>query len=178
MVSEYAPPGVVKFLSYITGWLTCLAWESATASSGYLGGTMIQGLIVLNNPTYVPQRWQGTLLFYAVILVGLFFNTLLVKFLPKVEGLILIIHIGGFFAVLIPLVYTVPHGSASDVFRQFENGGGWSTQGLSFFVGIVTGVYSFLGQYRLSRLGIRSDIKADILETTGVDGACHMGKLQ
>ena len=113
-----------------------------------------------------------------MILVGLFFNTLLVKLLPKVEGLILIIHIGGFFAVLIPLVYTAPHGSASDVFRQFENGGGWSTQGLSFFVGIVTGVYSFLGQFCFTSFGICSDIKADILETTGVDGACHMGKSQ
>ena len=100
---------------------------------------------MLNNPTYVPQRWQGTLLFYAVILISLFFNTFLVKVLPKIEGLILIIHIGGFFGVLIPLVAMAPHGSASEVFGQLENDGGWSTQGLSFFVGIVTGVYSFLG---------------------------------
>ena len=106
---------------------------------------MIQGLIVLNNPTYVPQRWQGTLLFYAVILVGWFSNTFLVKLLPKIEALILIIHILGFFGVLVPLIFTAPHGSASEVFGHFENGGGWSTQGLSFFVGIVTGVYSFLG---------------------------------
>lgn len=112
---------------------------------------MIQGLIVLNNPTYVPQRWQGTLLFYAVILVSLFFNTFLVKYLPKIESLILIIHIGGFFGVLIPLVCTAPYGSASEVFGQFENSGGWSTQGLSFFVGIVTGVYSFLGQFYIIR---------------------------
>ena len=114
---------------------------------------MIQGLIVLNNPTYTPQRWQGTLLFYAVILFGSVFNTVLVKLLPKTEGLILIIHVGGFFGVLIPLVCTASHGSASDVFRHFENGGGWSTQGLSFFVGIVTGVYSFLGQCCPESLG-------------------------
>lgn len=107
---------------------------------------MIQGLIVLNNPDYTPARWQGTLLFYAMIIFSLFFNTYLVIYLPKIEGLILIIHIGGFFGVLIPLVYLAPHSSASVVFTQFENGGAWPTQGLSFFVGIVTGVYSFLGQ--------------------------------
>ena len=126
---------------------------------------MIQGLIVLNNPTYEPQRWQGTLLFYAVVLFGLFFNTLLVKFLPKIEGLILIIHIGGFFAVLIPLVCTAPHGTASEVFGHFENGGGWSTQGLSFFVGIVTGVYSFLGQCCPESFGVSGLVKANILKT-------------
>lgn len=106
---------------------------------------MIQGMISLNNPTYEPQRWQGTLLFYAMILVSVIFNTWLVRYLPKIEGLVLIIHVAGFFGVLIPLVYLAPHGSASDVFTTFTNGGEWPTQGLSFFVGIVTGVYAFLG---------------------------------
>lgn len=106
---------------------------------------MIQGLIVLNNPSYEPQRWQGTLLFYAVIFFGVVFNTSLIKLLPKMESLILIIHLGGFLAVLVPLVYLAPHESAKDVFTVFVNGGGWETQGLSFFVGIVTSVYSFLG---------------------------------
>ncbi|KAL8662431.1 MAG: hypothetical protein Q9202_004752 [Teloschistes flavicans] len=154
MVSEYAPPGASNFLSYITGWLTCLGWQAATASGALLGGTQIQGLITLNNPSYEPQRWQGTLLFYAVILMSLLFNTYLVRYLPKIEGLVLIIHIAGFFGVLIPLVYMAPHGSASDVFTRFVNGGGWSSQGLSFFVGLVSGVYSFLG----------------------ADSACHMAE--
>ena len=107
---------------------------------------MIQGLIVLNQPSYEPQRWQGTLLFYAVILFSVIFNTFLVKFLPNLEGLILIIHIAGFFGILIPLVHLAPHGSASVVFTQFTNGGDWSRQGLSFCIGIVTGVYAFLGK--------------------------------
>ena len=106
---------------------------------------MIQGLIKLNNPDYTLKSWHGTLLFYAVILVSLFFNTYLVNHLPKIEGLILIIHVGGFFGILIPLVYLAPHGSASSVFRQFENGGLWPTQGLAVCIGVLSGVYSFLG---------------------------------
>ena len=66
---------------------------------------MIQGLIVLNDPTYVPRRWQGTHLFYAVVLFGL------------------------------------------------------------FFVGIVTGVYSFVGQCCPESVGISGHIKADALKT-------------
>ena len=126
---------------------------------------MLQGIIVLNRPSYEPQRWQGTLLFYAVMLFGVIFNTFLVKFLPKVEGLILIIHIAGFFGILIPLVHLAPHGSASDVFTQFSNGGEWSTQGLSFCIGIVTGVYAFLGQLNIPKTenALRVHDEADTL---------------
>jgi hypothetical protein len=59
--------------------------------------------------------------------------------------MILCLHILGFFAILIPLVYLAPHGTAKDVFATFINGGGWSTNGVSFFVGLITSVFSFLG---------------------------------
>ena len=55
--------------------------------------TMIQGLIVLNYPSYSLTRWQGTLLTIAVSLIATFFNTYGASQLPKLEGLILILHI-------------------------------------------------------------------------------------
>ena len=72
------------------------------------------------------------------------------RLLPKVEGLILILHLLGFFSIFIPLVYMAPHGRAVDVFTAFLNEGGWPTQGLSFFVGLIGNVFAFLGKlYRL-----------------------------
>ena len=129
----------------VLGWLTVAGWQALVASGGYLCGTLIQGLIVLSHPEYVFERWHGTLLFWAVLLVAIFINTVVSSMLPKIEGLILILHVLGFFAVLIPLVYMAPHGSASDVFTLFLNEGGWSTQGLSFFVGLLGNAFSFLG---------------------------------
>lgn len=79
-----------------------------------------------------------------MIFFGVICNTLLMRFLPKIESMVLIIHIGGFLAVLVPLIHLSPHGNAKDVFTLPANGGGWKTQELSFFVSIVTGVYSFL----------------------------------
>ncbi|PMD31943.1 amino acid transporter-like protein [Hyaloscypha variabilis F] len=144
-VSILAPPSTAKFLSYITGWLTVIAWEAGQASVAFLGATIIQGLIILNQPTYAPTRWQGTLLYYAVLACMVFINTFLARWLPKIEGIFLCFHIIGFFAVLIPLVYLGPHGSAKDVFATFINGGNWSSDGLSFFVGIIASVYTFTG---------------------------------
>lgn len=106
---------------------------------------MIQALITLNQDEYVPTRWQGTLRFYALIAFVVFVNTCLARWLPKIEGSVLGIHILGFLALLIPLVYLAPHGSADDVFKTFLNGGEWSSGGISFFVGFVTTIFSFLG---------------------------------
>ena len=150
------------------GWLTLIAWEAGQASVAFLGATIIQGLIILNQPTYAPTRWQGTLLYYAVLACMVFINTFLARWLPKIEGVFLCFHIIGFFAVLIPLVYLGPHGSAKDVFATFINGGNWSSDGLSFFVGIIASVYTFTGN-------TPSPTKQNPLLTTskGADSANH-----
>jgi len=153
-VSILAPASSAKFLSYITGWLTVIGWQAGQASVAFISAQMIQGMIVLNHPDYTPTRWQGTLIFYGVIAFIVFINTYLARWLPKIGGLVLCVHILGFFAILIPLVYLAPHGSAHEVFTTFINGGGWATNGLSFFVGLTTSVFSFLG----------------------ADSACHMAE--
>lgn len=84
---------------------------------------MIQGLAIQNYPDYVPTRWQGTLIFYAVIGFIVFINTFLARWLPKIEGLILCFHILGFFGILIPLVYLAPHGTAKRCIRDFHQWG-------------------------------------------------------
>ena len=129
------------------GWVTIIGWQAGQASLAFLAASIIQGLTILNFPSYNATRWQGTLIFYAVIAVVVFINTYLARWLPKIEGMILILHIAGFFVILIPLVYLAPHGSASDVFATFLNTGGWQTNGLSFFVGLITSVFSFLGTF-------------------------------
>lgn len=145
-VAILSPPSCSKFLSYLTGWISVIAWQAAMASGAFLAGTIIQGLLVLNYPSYEFHRWHGTLLFYAIAAFGLVVNTYLVRLLPRIESSFLVVHILGFFGILIPLVYLAPHGSAKDVFATFNNGGGWSSTGLSFFVGLTTSLYSFIGR--------------------------------
>lgn len=96
-------------------------------------------------PSYTYERWHGTFLTWGVILLALFFNTVISSSLPKTEGFVLILHILGFFACLIPLVYMGPHASPADIFPVFNNGGGWSSIGLSFFIGLVGNATAFLG---------------------------------
>ncbi|KAJ3495730.1 hypothetical protein NLG97_g3179 [Lecanicillium saksenae] len=145
-VAMLAPRKCSKFLSYITGWLAVGGWQGSVASSAFLTGTMIQGMIKMNNlETYMPQPYQGTLLFWAIMLFAVFINAIVSSALPKFEGLILILHVLGFFAILIPMVSLGYHGDPHEVFTKFNNGGAWPTQGLSFMVGLIGNVFAFVG---------------------------------
>ena len=123
------------------------------AGTAYVAGTLVQGLLILNRPDYDYQRWHGTLLFYAVVAFSLFINTYLGRLLPQIESMMLFFHILGFFGILIPLVYLAPHQSAKEVFTTFYNGGDWSTNGLSFFVGLVTAMDAFPGLDAADHIG-------------------------
>ncbi|EDN92338.1 hypothetical protein SS1G_08201 [Sclerotinia sclerotiorum 1980 UF-70] len=144
-VAILSPPWCKKFLSYLAGWLTVICWQAFVAETCYTVASLIQGLLILNYPDYDPKLWQATLLFYAIALFGAFINTYLGGLLPRIEAMMLIVYILGFIGVLIPLVYLSPHSSAEKVFTTFQNLGGWNSMGLSFFVGWITSVSSFVG---------------------------------
>lgn len=110
-----------------------------------LAGTMIQGLLVLNYPEYVFERWHGTMLMFAALLMVFFVNTVAARLLPKIEGLILIIHVLGFFAILIPLIYFSDKNAAAWTFGEFVDAAGWSSNGVSFFVGLISTNLPFIG---------------------------------
>ncbi|KAH1273596.1 hypothetical protein KXW98_001029 [Aspergillus fumigatus] len=144
-ISMLAPRSTVKFLSYMSGWLTVIGWQATFATACYLCGTMVQGVAVLTRPNYQPQSWHPTFYFWAIVAFAVSINVVGRNVLPKFEGLILVVHILGFFAILIPLVSLADIGSAKDVFTEFVNQGGWPTQGLSFFVGLIGSVFAFVG---------------------------------
>ncbi|KAK5075826.1 hypothetical protein LTR70_009917 [Exophiala xenobiotica] len=107
------------------------------ASVAFLVGTIIQGLIALNVPDYAWAPWHGTLLTIAVILFSAIFNTTWASRLPVLEGSVLILHILGFFAIVIPLWVMGPRAKPEVVLLEFTNNGGWPTKGLSAMVGLL-----------------------------------------
>ncbi|RDW81570.1 putative GABA permease [Aspergillus mulundensis] len=144
-VSMLAPRSSVKFLSYISGWLTVIGWQATFATACYLTGTMIQGVAILTHPDYIPASWHPTFYYWAVVAFALAINVVGRGVLPRFETLMLAVHLLGFFAVLIPLVSLAEKSSTADVFAQFVNQGGWSSDGLSFFVGLIGCVFAFAG---------------------------------
>ncbi|EOA87065.1 uncharacterized protein SETTUDRAFT_153825 [Exserohilum turcica Et28A] len=143
-VAMLAPRSYSKFLSFITGWVTLIGWQATTASSAYLGGTILQSTVLLVKSDYSPKPYQAMLLGWALLVFSVTINTVGSKTLAYFEGLILIIHVLGFFAIMVPLVYLSDHSDAS-IFTTFVNSGGWSTQALSFMVGLPSSVFALIG---------------------------------
>jgi amino acid transporter len=144
-VYRLAPSDYRNFSSYIIGWLTSLAWIATVATESLLAGTIVQGLIKLNYPTYDSKPWQGTLFTWTVIAVNIFINVVTPNFLPKFELTILVLHLAGFVAIMATLLSTAEMGSASSVWLTASNRGGWPTQGLSYCVGFLGNVATFVG---------------------------------
>jgi choline transport protein len=117
---------------------------SGIAGVCFFTAQLIEALVILNHADYVPQPFHATLLIIAVAAFSIFFNTFLAKKLPLVEAILLLIHICGFFAILIPLWTLAPRANAKDVFTTFNNGGGWNSVGTAL-VGILTAVISLTG---------------------------------
>lgn len=140
-----APQRYKKASSYIIGWLTSLAWIATVATESLFAGTIIQGLLILRYPGYDAKMWQGTLLTWAVIAVNVFINVVTPGMLPKIELMMMVLHLGGFIGIMVTLLTTSQIGSASSVFKTVFNEGGWPTQGLSYCVGFMGNVATFVG---------------------------------
>jgi choline transport protein len=108
-------------------------------------GTIIQGLIALNVTDYVWHSWHGTLLTIAAISFSIIFNTVLAVQLPLIEGVVLILHLAGFFAIIIPLWVMAPHATAHTALLEFSNNGGWPSTGLSAMIGLTTPLSVLIG---------------------------------
>ncbi|KAJ0414758.1 amino acid/polyamine transporter I [Aspergillus carlsbadensis] len=143
-VSEFSSPRYQKFLSYITGWMSVLAWQAGSASGSFLTGTIIQGLISIRNPDYVPKDWQGTLFVFAMILVIYIFNVYAADAMPILNNLLMIFHVLSWTVIIIVLWAMAPHRSAKSVFTEWSNQGGWSSMGLSVMIGQISAIYGSL----------------------------------
>ena len=103
----------------------------------------------MTHPSYDGKPWHTVLLLWAAIGSAVFVNAIFGRLFPRVEGLILVVHILGFFAVILPLIFFGPHQNPSEVFRTFVNNGNFPTKGLSFMVGIAGTAFPFLGEYTI-----------------------------
>lgn len=121
-------------------------WQAVAASAPFLAGTMIQGLIVLNDPAYVFQRWHGTLLYWGILVIALVVNIWGIRILPQVETVSMVLHVALFITLLVVMVVVSPtKNSASFVFGVFENETGWANNGVAWCLGMLSSAYVLIG---------------------------------
>ena len=105
-------------------------------------GTILQGLIVLNDETYIYERWHGTLLAWAVLALPLFCNIFARRILPTLEIIGGIGHFVFFLAIVCTLCILSPRSSAEFVFTETTTGlSGWSSPGVQWCIGLLSAAF-------------------------------------
>jgi len=66
----------------LTGWINVGGQIVLTASAAFAAGLQLQALIILNDDSYIPARWQGLLFYWAVLLYAAAINIWGSKMLP------------------------------------------------------------------------------------------------
>lgn len=145
-VSEFAPRRFQRILSYTSGWLPSFSWQSFVCVDSFIVGGVIQAIIVLHNPNYVPERWQATLLTMASVIFFGLFNIFAAKQLPAAEAMFCAFHVLTFFSIIGVLWGKAPRQTAKAVFAQFsDNGAGWPNLGWTVLVGQVSTIFVVVG---------------------------------
>lgn len=145
--NRYALVFQVDRLANSVGWLTVIGWIAALTAVSYFVVDLSTRLVILNHEdSFILQGWHGTLLLWASLLLCVAINIFISGALPSIEVVVLIIHILGFFGILIPLIYLTPsHNSAERIFTTFNNGGGWNSKAFAFFIGLQGNALCFVG---------------------------------
>ncbi|KAI6853488.1 GABA permease-like protein [Hortaea werneckii] len=151
-VSEFSPPGWQRFLSFCTGWLSTMAWQSVVAVDCYIIAGIIQALIQLSHPAYDPTRWQATLLTIATAVGLCLFNIFAASQLSLLEGVFAVCHVFLFVPIVVMLWILAPTSNVQEAFFTFTNQGGWPSTALSLLIGQVPMIFTTLGSDSVAHL--------------------------
>ncbi|KAK2044209.1 amino acid permease [Colletotrichum somersetense] len=144
-VAALCPPSTRSAAAFATGWISVGGQVVLTSSAAFAAGLQTQALIVLNDDSYVPARWQGMLFYWAILVYGMAVNIWGHRLLPTANLISGVLHGVGFLTILIVLGVMAPKNTASFVFTEFVNSSGWESDGVSWLVGLISAVYPFLG---------------------------------
>ena len=112
----------------------------------FLLGTQIQGLIIFNNPDYVPHQWHGTLLGWAVLAIPVVCNIISTKILEPLEIIGGIANIVFFVVIVLTLAILSPRSPASFVFETTITGlSGWDSTGVQWCIGLLPAAFALSG---------------------------------
>ncbi|KAK6398017.1 hypothetical protein LTR65_003097 [Meristemomyces frigidus] len=141
--SEFAPKKYQKPLSFFVGFFCVLGWQTSLAAACYASAQQIVAIMVVANPDYVFAGWHTALFSWAVLVFAIFANTVMFRKLPLIEGLVMFLHVFGFFAIVIVLWVTAPR-SDSTVLTTFESNG-WPSSGVACLVGLNAAIGDIIG---------------------------------
>jgi choline transport protein len=146
----YAPPRLMSpaFWGLLQGWITVFGWIATVATPAFLIGTQIEGLLILNDSTYLPEGWHGTLFAWAVLAIPVLCNIFARKLLAPIEYIGGFTHMGFLIVYVVVLCVMASKSTATYVFTTTTSGlSGWTNSAVSWNIGLLTAVFPIGGMF-------------------------------
>ncbi|PLN76946.1 GABA permease [Aspergillus taichungensis] len=139
-------PWCPRFISFFQGWITVFAWGALVTIAPFFIGTQIQGMVMLEHPEYESQRWHGTLLMWAVLLIPIIINIFARRLLPLIEICVGVMHVVFLPVAIAIFVIMAPRNPNAFVWETFVSGlSGWENPGVVFSIGLLGVITPFSG---------------------------------
>lgn len=139
-----APRKYSSFLAYLDG---SFGWAGSIFTSASMALSVASEVLAfwnLMHPDHVTKKWELFVVYQLVNIVLVFFNCY-GRILPAIANSALYISLFSYVVITIT-VLVCSRGSyqpAHFVFKDFENGTGWSSAGIAFIVGLINPNWSF-----------------------------------
>lgn len=164
-----APQRIKRFATWIQGWATWFGYVSLLAGIANVTIILLESMISLNHPNYVPGGWHTSVLVIAMCVIQGALNTFAFRLIPWIELVAGVLHVCLFivFAVVLGVMGTRHSGS---FWLQRNIASGWDDTYIAWNVGMLTCVWSFTGMFSCPNYPI------DVLTLIGFDSAIHMSE--
>lgn len=102
---------------------------------------------MLNNPSYAPAQWHGTLIMWVIVAMSSLVNIYGIKIVPALQMVGGIMHITFFIAIIVPIILLARRSTSEFVFTELlTSEQGWQSGGVAWCLGMLTVTYCFLGE--------------------------------
>ncbi|KAI1846125.1 hypothetical protein JX265_010502 [Neoarthrinium moseri] len=152
-IAAIAPPRMSAFLSFLTGWFTCLGWIFTTASTNLIYAQTLAALIALYQTDLELQTWQTFIIYQGLNLITAAVVMFGNKAIPALNKFSLFYLQIGWFVVLVTVVACAPtYQTPTFVFKTWINNTGWENNVICFITGLVNPLYSLGGLDGISHI--------------------------
>ncbi|KKK26005.1 hypothetical protein AOCH_000451 [Aspergillus ochraceoroseus] len=139
------PPKYRRVVGWYAAWILLFMTVLASVGATYASAMSLQACVSISNPDYVAERWHTYMIFIAVLVIAAVINIFEPRLIHHFSVFGLVVHVLGFFAIMITLLVTTKNkNSAKVVFGSIQDFTGWNNNAMAFFIGMLPGAYGFL----------------------------------
>lgn len=134
-----------KFITWLQGWVTWTSWIALLAGITNIAANVTTVLVNASYPNYSPQGWHTVLIMYAYLVALGLLNMYGFWLIPWIELIAGLLHVTLWLVFAVVLLTLAPRHSNEFVFFEKANMSGWSSDFVSFNLGIVLITWGFVG---------------------------------